>query len=50
LASMAAPVPTSSTTTRGGLAGLAGTGGFGGAGGFGTGGAVGGGLSRSAVG
>ena len=44
LATMDAPVPSSSTTTRGGLAGLAGTGGLGGAGGFG---GAGGGFTRS---
>ena len=50
LASMDAPVPTSSTTTRGGLAGLAGSGGLGGAGGLGAGGASTGGFSRAARG
>ena len=49
LATMGAPVPSSSTTTRGGLTGLAGTGGFGGAGGFG-GGTGGGGFSRASLG
>ena len=53
LAVMSAPVPTSSTTTRGGLAGLSGAGGLGGAGGFsgagrlgGAGGPGGGGFGR----